>query len=94
MSKYNLSADQLMRASNIARCVNILEKTKMFLTYANYRRIDIDETNKKEVSQLMNAFDCGVESGILWLLKELGAEAIELFDKNEKEDDGRGMDRL
>lgn len=42
----------------------------------------------------MKAFDSGVYSGVLWLLKELSAEAIELFDKNEKEDDGRGMDRL
>ncbi len=92
MSKCNLSADHLMRVADIAKSISAIEKMEMFLNYAKYEKIDMDKTSQDELDSLIKAFDCGVGSGVLWLFNKLGSEAIGLFDKSEKNDDGSTTD--
>lgn len=51
MSKCNLSADQLTRAADIVRNIYAIDKMEMFLNYAEYKKIDIDEKKEKIFSR-------------------------------------------
>lgn len=80
-------------AADIVRNINSIDKMEMFRIYTDIIRTDT-ETSEDKIDSLVEAVDNCFGSGILWLFNKLGAEAFELFDKNEKEDDSRGMDRL